>query len=79
MNILHFIKWKVSQGEVAQLQDDLINGRISIMNYFELLQDISVENASINTFEDLKANFKEYRTDIEVANQLMKNEPTICN
>lgn len=79
MNILHFIKQKVREGEVRQLQHDLIDGKISIMDYFGHLSDIKVEENNIQTFEDLKANFQEYGTDIQLANQLMKNEPTICN
>lgn len=79
MNIVHFIKKKVREGEVRQLQHDLIDGEISIMDYFNYLSDIEVEENNIQTFEDLKANFQEYETDIQLANQLMKNEPTICN
>lgn len=79
MNIVHFIKQKVREGEVKQLQHDLIDGKISIMDYFHYISDIKVEENNIHTFEDLKANFQEYGTDIQLANQLMKNEPTICN
>ena len=79
MNILHFIKQKVREGEVRQLQHDLIDGKISIMDYFEFLQNMNIENINIQTFEDLKTNFQEYGTDIQLINQLIKNEPTICN
>jgi hypothetical protein len=79
MNILHFIKWKVRESDVKQLQHDLIDGQISITEYFKFCSKINIEDQNINTFEDLKANFQEYGTDIQLANQLMKNEPTICN